>query len=533
MAVRWRRMLAITGVVVVALGGLVGYEAYSVFSSVPHLFKRNAELKADGYYMAEFELKMLAALKMLGDGDYLDAALTLRRIGQEMDGGDGLKKLPQDATPAARMTFLLDQQDPTTGAFMDPAYPAFTYISPTLNVIETLEDLSRETGRPLKLKYPLRFLDAIATPAALRSYLDGLLYMKRFWAEMFPGPGPYGAGVSELVFFDLFERNGLYAFSPAWKETLRSWLDETQDPATGMWGMRVGTPEDWYQRHDPNSTFHILHHTQTADGDDTDPAHPLRHAGELAATLMTTVTAPIPDGEDDQHAWSLDQAQATQMLVRYLWKHIDAAEQQAVKSAIAVALRERARLFRPADGAFAAYLSSERAEVDGTSSALALLKASGSIPGTSERARLWGEVVAPPAETEAVAATIDIALPTVAGVNAWRVYAGSQLPGDTLDDRQLVAIVYPGGGVLDLMDLRQNLMRYLAGPASFGNWSSSDKLRAAPLALDRPARSVPVFTGGLGAESLAILAGAGPDLALVGYDLFQRPVAARLYRIGG
>jgi hypothetical protein len=49
------------------------------------LFKRNAELKAEGYYMAEFEFKMMAALYYLNDGSYWKAYRTLRRVQQLPD----------------------------------------------------------------------------------------------------------------------------------------------------------------------------------------------------------------------------------------------------------------------------------------------------------------------------------------------------------------------------------------------------------------------------------------------------------------
>jgi hypothetical protein len=59
------------------------------------------------------------------------------------------------------MSFLLERQDPATGAFMDSGYPLFTYFAPTENVVEALHALAQLTGQPLKLKCPLRFLDQI------------------------------------------------------------------------------------------------------------------------------------------------------------------------------------------------------------------------------------------------------------------------------------------------------------------------------------------------------------------------------------
>ena len=57
-----------------------GFTLYATIQSVPKLFKRDAELKAKGYYMGEFEFKMVDSQYYLNEGHYLDAYRTLRRI---------------------------------------------------------------------------------------------------------------------------------------------------------------------------------------------------------------------------------------------------------------------------------------------------------------------------------------------------------------------------------------------------------------------------------------------------------------------
>lgn len=514
--------------------GVLGYQVHQIAGSVPYLFHRNAELKAEGYYMAEFEFRMLGIVKQLSDGDYLDAYSTLHRLRREMDSGDGLVKMPADTSAKARYEFLLSRQDPITGAFMSPDYPAFTFVAPTLNVVEALDGLAKEIGEPLRLRYPLRFLDAIATPEALRAYLDAHLYTGRFWAEHIPGPGVYGPGISELAYVDLFETTGTYRFTPAWHAALRDWLDATQDPESGMWGARMGTPSAFETKRDANSTYHILHYLLTDDGADRDPEHPLRHADALARSLMQAVTAPMPAGEDEQHAWSLEQAQATQILTRRLWTHLDDGERVAVRSALEVALTERYRLLDDAKGGFAIYLGSP-ADVDGTTTALGLIEATGSLPGTPDRARLWGEIEAPAVDTVSTVSPAAIELPDNAAINSFRLYAGSTL---TVADRdQPIAIVYPSGkGVVrDVIDLRQSVGRFLAGAgASFGNWSTADSIRSSALHPDVTAPTVPVLKVGrtLG-NAIGDIGKDAPDLMLIGYDVFQRPVFARHCRVGG
>lgn len=521
--------------VVVAGAGFLGYQAHRLFSSVPYLFHRNAELKAEGYYMAEFEFRMLGIVKKLSDGDYLDAYSTLRELRRQMESGDGLTKMPSDPSAKARYEFLQSRQDPKTGAFMSPDYPAFTYVAPTLNVVEALDGLAKEIGEPLRLRYPLRFLDAIATPEALRAYLDAHLYIGRFWAEHLPGPGVYGPGISELAYVDLFETTGTYRFTPAWHAAFRDWLDATQDPQSGMWGARMGTPTAFETKRDANSTYHILHYLLADDGTDRDPAHPLHHADALARSLMQAVTAPMPAGEDEQHAWSLEQAQATQLLTRRLWQHLDEAGRATVRSALETALTERYRLLDDAKGGFAIYLGSP-ADVDGTTTALGFIEATGSLPGTPDRARLWGDTVSPTVDTVAVASPAAIELPDDPVVNSFHLYVGSGLTVADLDTGRPLAVLYPSGkgAVRDLIDLRQNVGRFLAGAgASFGNWSTADSIRGSALHPDIAAPAVPVLrvAGPLG-DAIGSIDHNASDLLLVGYDVFQRPVLARHYRVG-
>lgn len=519
-------------VALIAVGG-VGYQAYRTFGSVPDLFRRNAELKADGYYMAEFEFRMLGILKKLSDGDYLEAYSTLNRLRRQMEDGDGLARMPNDPSAQARYEFLLSRQDPATGAFMAPDYPAFTFLAPTLNVVEALDGLAKEIGEPLRLRYPLRFLDAIATPDALLAYLEDHLYIGRFWAEHFPGPGVYGPGISELAYVDLLEATGAYHFTPAWHAAFRDWLDATQDPDSGMWGARMGTPNAFETKRDANSTYHILHYILADDGANRDPSRPLRHADALARSLMHAVAAPIPAGEDDQHSWSLEQAQATQALTRRLWQHLGEADKSAVRSAFEAALNERYRLLDNATGGFSIYLDSP-ADVDGTSTALGFIEATGSLPGTPERLRLWGETVPPAIKSVAVSSLATIELPDDSRVNSFRLYAGSALPADDLNLGRPLAVVYPRGkgAVRDLVDLRQNVGRFLAGTgASFGNWSTAESIRGSALRPDPAAPVVPVLTvDRLLGNTLDTIGRGHPDLLLVGYDVFQRPILAFHFR---
>jgi hypothetical protein len=105
------------------------------------------------------------------------------------------------------------------------------------------------------------------------------------------------------------------------------------------------------------------------------------------------------------------------------------------------------------------------------------------------------------------------------------VYKNAPPAGDGYDDASLVEVIYPGDSpVLDVMDLRQHIARFVAASGQeFGNWSLKDSLRER-LKLGRKTRAIPVSRGGL---DLARIAGRHPDAQrfyVIGYDVFQAPV---------
>jgi len=524
-------MLKRTLLVLSALTCLVvlvaGLAFYSTIRQVPRFFRRNAELKAQGYYMGEFEFKMVASQHQLSEGRYLETYRMLRRIGDELQSTQGLARMPGHATPEEQMDFLLARQDSATGAFMDPSYPDFTRFAPTCNVVEALLRLSRETGRPLRLKHPLRFLERFGTPEQLRAYLESLLYQDELSAR-FPGPGPYGPGVSELADFHVLEEAGVARFSEAWKTELRRWFYETQDPATGFWGARIGSARNWRQKVDVNSTFHILKYVLDERGGNQDDRFPLRHGGLLARGILASMQEPVPEDAAGQHAWGLIQAQGAKLLVQYLWPHLTEAERMDVRRTFRRLALQSCRLHRPAEGGFAYYTSSAHADVDGTGLAMNILKLTGVLPGTWVRERLWGKI--PESALTPVRLPLrrweDAVLPGLAGVQSFRVY-GDRLPSAAAwDDACLVQIIYPAGAEgCDVMDLRQGLVRFLGSEApAFGNWTSKNSLLELPLGLDRSIRSVPIHRGSLDLGAIALAHPASRRFYLVGYDLIQVPV---------
>ena len=531
-------ILVILAVLVVIAGVAVGLHIRSTVKSVNQLFKRNAELKAQGYYLGEFEFKMLTTVYYLNEGSYVKAYTTIRRIRNEMETTRGLVKMPSGASPEEMMTFLLDRQDPTTGAFMDPSYPVFSYIAPTVNAIDALDRLSKKTGRPLKLRYQLRFLDQIRTPEQLRAYLNSLLYMKETWAEMSP-VAPYNPGVSELAYFNDLERRGVYQFSDEWKDAFRQWIYETQDPATGYWGFRVGTPSKWRPcKSAINATYHLLQAlVLTTEGENQSEKYPLRYAGTLGLSVLKDLDKPVPNDRAGQHAWALDQAQGAGTIA-LIWAQLPESEQERARAAMRTYLTIRYRqFFRPADGAFSLYTSAPQADVDGTSTALGLLRSTGSLPGTWQRQRLWGRAIAaaPKAIRTEVRKWEEATVPAAPEIQSIRVYKDALPAGDTFEYMNLVQIVYPGKSpVLDVMDLRQHMTRFInrSGQA-YGNWTSLESLgeRLGIRAGVTPA--IPVFEDGLNLARAGRAHPAAKRFYVIGYDTFQVPIyRAEFVKVG-
>jgi len=203
--------------------------------SVPKMFKLNKQLQEEGYYMAEFEFKMLGFVYNLDKGHYWKTVSDMRRLHNQMKSREGLVRVPAFTDKKAEMEFYLNLQNPRTGAFMDDRYPYCTYEGPTGNVLLHLEALAKETGQPLKLRYPLSFFDRIHTPDKLRTYLDDIAYIGWIAAKL---PESTFHMVRDLIGYcksdNVVERNKLYSFSPEWKQALLKWLYDSQDPVTGF-----------------------------------------------------------------------------------------------------------------------------------------------------------------------------------------------------------------------------------------------------------------------------------------------------------
>src|SRR3989339_1495145 len=161
--------ISIILIILIASGMYIGIHTKT---QVKELFHMNKELQEDGYYMAEFEFKMLGISYYLDKGNYVTALSRLNQLHNQLKTRKDLIKMPKFNDKEEEYQFYLSLQNPKTGAFMDDSYPYCTYTGPTGNVLIHLDELATQLGKPLKLKYPFKYLDEINTLEKMKAYLD-------------------------------------------------------------------------------------------------------------------------------------------------------------------------------------------------------------------------------------------------------------------------------------------------------------------------------------------------------------------------
>lgn len=328
-------MLAVLIAILALAGAGLGLKQ-RIQTQVKELFRMNKELQEEGYYMADFEFKMMGMAYWLDHGHYYTAITRLSQYHRQLKAKEGLVKVPAFSNKEQELNFYLDFQNPKTGAFMDDTFPYCTYNEITENLLALLDALAKETGQPLRLKYPLKYLDAVNTPGKLRAFLDDTSHVG--WvASRFPNT-TFVLARSMLSFAngeDVITENNLYNFSPEWRQALLQWFYDNQDSETGFWG-----PRSKYSgrllRQDLTNTASVLKAFVDRTGSDIHETFPLRHRKEMARTSLALLAEPSPAEQDlhEWHEWALKIGKGTYMLTRYLWKDASCEEKAEAKALI-------------------------------------------------------------------------------------------------------------------------------------------------------------------------------------------------------
>lgn len=524
----FRAVLGAVLVAAVAAGGLAAYN----LSRIPHLFRLNKQLQEEGYYMAEFEFKMLGLAYLLDRGRYVEAIRGVGRLYRQMKTRTGLVKVPPFGGKAEEIEFYLGLQNSETGAFMDPSYPYCTYNEPTENILAHLESLSRESGQPVKLRYPLKYLDRIRDPKDLTAFLDDVGRVGPI-AVRFPHTSFFFARslLSNVSEEGILRKGGYYRFPPEWDRAMLRWFSEAQDPETGFWGPRDRRSGKLVVR-DLTNTASVLKAFADEAGNDLHPEFPLRYRTELFRTTLSLLAEPMPEPDDYDliHEWNLHMGKGIKLLLRYLWRDGTADQKAAARSLVEAFLKTKIdTCYVPADGAFSYYPAAERATLDGTGGVLNLYGAVGAF-SRAVQAGLWADGSGAPEPKPAILRGPTLGEGDLADllgdsrINSVRVLAPTS-PGAAEASERALLVFYPGDGRYpDVVDLVPRVRAWLESTTQgMGNWTSKETVLS-----DLPPipAGIPVSAGTFPyAEANGLLRRFG-RLELVGYDVLQIPVRA-------
>lgn len=507
---------------ILILGSLI--TRCSSFLPVSEMFRLNGELKAEGYYMAEFEFKMLGCAYYLDKGQYLTAISRLNELHGQLKSREGLIKVPKFADKKEELEFYLNRQNPRTGAFMDDSYPLFTFTSPTLNVLFHIERLSREVGEPLRLKYPLSFLDRINTPEKLKEFLDDLSTVGRMGSKY---RTPYVVAAEFNDYAEDMERTGLYSFSPEWNKALLQWFYANQDGKTGYWGARLKSSGELLNSGDLLSTQKITNLFVDKKGNNLHPEFPLRYKDQMFATTLRKLSEPMPKGLEEVHEWTLVMNRGTRLLTKYLWSGASAENKESARKLMENIMRSKfGDCYIEREGGFNLYPGAEHADLDGTGETLGFLDEIGALSSEKQR-MLWG----PPDKNMTDLGTREVSeltegdfvqINNAQGINSIRLYRTCPGIGDYTSN--VVCIYYPRKTpVPDMVEVLPKVLGWVNSTSqSMGNWVTKDQILYNELAGVKPA-PVPVSTGEVPLEAGNEVLRNDRELTVIGFDVLQIP----------
>lgn len=531
-----KQLIAVTTFIVIIflIGSGIAFKN-NVQTKVREIFKMNEELKSEGYYMAEFEFKMLGIAYYLDKGQYLKAFSGLNQIHRQLKFRENLIKEPKFASKKEKLEFYLNLQNPRTGAFMDDSYPLFTYIGVTLNVVSYIERLSQEVGEPPRLKYPLKFLDEINTPEKLKAFLNDLSSVGWIGAK-FRTPYVEAAELAESIYYPgEIARLNLYTFSPELKKALLKWFYEHQDSKTGFWGAKLRSNGQLLNSGDLVATEKITKLFVDYKGNNRHPGFPLRYKNEMFVTTLEKLSEPMPENLDELHDWTLARNRGTRLLTRHLWNGASPENKDKARKLIEDTLRIRfEKFFIEREGGFSLYAGAAHADLDGTGEALGFLENIGALSSDKQKS-LWG----PQAKNITDLGVYKVSelkesdlklIKDSPGINSLRLYRGDPDRNNYLAN--VVGINYPKETpVPDIMDLLPKVTQWVnTTPQNMGNWvTKEDILQFEPAKLK--IQPVPVAKDDVLLKLSNEALQKNRELVIIGFDVLQIPRYKIIYKL--
>ena len=487
------------------------------------IFKMNEVLKSEGYYLSEFEFKLLAQAYYLDHGQFTKALSGLRKIHKQLTTKENLIKIPEFPGNREKLNFYRNLQNPETGAFMDGPYPVFTYFGVTSNMIHYLEDLSGTSGEPFRLAYPLKFLDEINTPETLINLLDDL--SKVGWiGSRFKTPFVSIGELWSLV--EDAERLGLYSFSPQWKRAYLQWCYDNQDKTTGLWASRLRRTNKLLDGGNLTDSEKIISKFIDSQGNEIYPDFPLKYRDKMFTTALGKLSIPMPEDKDKLHEWILDKDRGIRFLTRYLWKNASVKNKGAAKTLIEEFMKIRfENYYNENEGAFSLYPHSEHADLDGTGEAIGMYKYLGVLSIEKQRI-LWGD----PEDNITDLGTFEVSeltendFSSITGdsiINSIRLYKVDPA-NDFIENTE--AVYYPKRiTVPDITELLPKLENWIkTTPQNMGNWVTRESILDNLTSANIEIRSVPVMRE-LPLKYANEILQNNSKLVMVGFDILQVP----------
>ncbi|MBN2088570.1 hypothetical protein JW964_03110 [candidate division KSB1 bacterium] len=511
-------------------------------AQIKALFKMNKELQEQGYYMAEFEFKMLGIAYYLDKGHYYKSLSMINQFHTQLKNKKNLVKMPDFTSKEDELAFYLNLQNPRTGAFMDDNYPLCTYHGPTENVILHLDALAGETSQPLRLKYPLKYLDEINTPEKLTAFLDDISTVGWIAAKLPQTTFHNARDILSLACDTLnyheddvdmvIQKNNLYHFSPEWRQTMLRWFWEHQDSVTGLWGPK--SKQGKLRKKDLNNTSSIMKIFVNKQGNNIHQAFPLRYKQQLFESVLESLSEPVPgdDDPDELHEWNLKTLKSIGLLTRYLWKDASHEQKERAQSLIENFIRIKCeKYYIPSEGAFSYYPRGKHATLDG-SGGFFIFKEIGALSGKKQQ-KLWGSPAANIMKLDSFKITAlthqDIeAIAQVEYVNSLRFYRAT--PIDTNLTAGVFAVLYPRKtAVPDIIELTQNMKNWIEStPQTMGNWVSKADIRSELASLN--IEKAPIYKETIPIEPLNEMLQKNKEMTIIGFDILQIPRYIIVYR---
>ncbi len=530
-----KKMILTTLFILVALciTGFVIFNHYK--TKVQELFELSKQLQEQNYYMAEFDYKMLGIGDYLNKGYYIKALSRIDQLHQQLTSKENLIKMPNFNSKEEELQFYLNLQYPQTGAFMDNSYPYGTLHGPTENVLLHIELLAKEIGQPLKLKYPLKYLDKINTPEKLIAFLDDASNVGIIGSKLpqtsFHYIRDYLAMARDKINYaeerlSPITRINLYNFSPEWKQTFLKWMYEAQDPETGLWGPKSKSGK--LLKKDLNNSASIIKTFVDRNGNNIHPAFPMRYNNKMFESILEGLSEsePTADNLAESHEWNLKITKSIKVLTKYIWK--DASQENKDKARVLLERYIKNRFekyYIPEEGAFSYYPEAKHAALDGVPGGFAIFKKIGAISSEKQK-KLWG---APEKNitdlgsfkiSELAQNDFDL-IANSKGINSLRFYQTTPAYDNLVSN--VFAVVYPKTTlVLDIMDLAHKIKHWInTTPLTMGIWVSKADVREelADIQFDKVAtyeKTIPL-------ESANEVLRKNNKLVVIGFDILQVP----------